>query len=124
MLFVVSLTVSAANRQTKVYMFGFAASFNDSTVVFTDIQEIDSAYTDTRTKFLYGRDNYSGQLREYLLKQDFPNPTCVTVFAFTVGDIEKKYAKLRKKYVGGKDKFIIKEVKSPDFTYEAIKYEQ
>lgn len=125
-LAIVSLTVSAANHQAKVYMFGFAASFNDSTVVFTDIQQIDSAYIDSKTKFLYGREYYSGQLRNYLSQQDFVNPTCVTVFATSRKEIEKKYSRLFKKYTNpkNKDKFIIKEIKSPDFVYEAVKFEQ
>ena len=29
---------------TKVYMFGFAASFNDSTVYFTDVQQLEGAW--------------------------------------------------------------------------------
>lgn len=125
-LAIVSLSLSAANRLTKVYMFGFAASFNDSTVVFTDIQKIDSAYIDSKTKFLYGRDNYSYQLRQYLLQQDFPTPTCVTSFALSLKDIEKKRERMLKKYTNSKnkDKYIIKEIKSPDFVYEAVKFEQ
>ena len=40
-----SQTLSAQNIQVpKAYMFGFVASFNDSTVYFTDIQELDSVW--------------------------------------------------------------------------------
>lgn len=113
----------SANKPSKVFMFGFAASFNDSTVCFTDIQEVDSAYIDTKTKFLYSRENYSYQLRDYLQGQNFPSPTCVTVFALKKKDLEKKYQQMRKKYTGD-GKFIIKDVKSPDFVYQAIKFEE
>ena len=34
-------TAKTGSIPAKVYMFGFAASFNDSTVYFTEIQEID-----------------------------------------------------------------------------------
>lgn len=123
MLFV-SLTMSAVNRQEKVYMFGFAASFNDSTVCFTDIQEVDSAYIDSKTRFLYNRENYSYQLRDYLQQQSIlPTPTCITVFATTRKEIEKKYARMRRRYTD-KGKFIVKDVSSPDFVYQAIKLEQ
>lgn len=116
------LTGWSVEKPAHVYIFGFAASFNDSTVCFTDIQELDSAYIDSRTKFLYSRENYSYQLRDYLQQQNFNTPTCVTVFALSKKDIEKKYVNFRKKYT--KDgKFIIKEIKSPDFVYNAIKYE-
>ena len=49
----------------KLYAFGFSASFNDSIVYFTDIQEIDSAWINEKTKFLISRDNYSYQLKNY-----------------------------------------------------------
>lgn len=123
--FLLTLTVAGAwavNKPTKVYMYGFAASFNDSTVCFTDIQEVDSAYLDAKTKFLYSRENYSYQLREHLKAQGFNTPTCITVFAEKRNKLEKKLAKMRKKYSNGK--FIVKEIKSPEFTFEAVKFEE
>ena len=56
----------AINRPTSIFMFGFCTSFNDSTVYLTDIQQVDSAWIDTKTDFLYSRDNYSFQLRDYM----------------------------------------------------------
>lgn len=112
-----------ANRATKVYLFGFAASFNDSTVYFTEVQELDSAYIDSKTKFLYSRENYSYQLRDHLTAAGANTPTCVTCFALKRKDIDKKYANLKKKYTKG-GKFIVKEVKSTDFHYQAIKPEE
>lgn len=122
-LVLASLTTFAANKPAKVYMFGFAASFNDSTVCFTNIQEVDSAYIDSKTKFLYSRENYSYQLRDYLEQQSFDSPTCITVFAFSRKDIEKKYARMRRRYTDN-GKYIVKEVSSPDFEYQAIKFEE
>lgn len=119
-LALVAIGTQAATKPAKVFMFGFAASFNDSTVYFTDIQEVDSAYIDTKTKFLYSRQNYSYQLRDYLEAQGFKTPTCVTSFALTRKDIEKKYAEMRKKY-DDTSKFIVKEVKAPWFEFGAIK---
>ena len=49
----ISVNVSAKNKCVqKLYAFGFAASFNDSTVYFTDIQEIDSAWVNEKNEFL------------------------------------------------------------------------
>lgn len=112
----------SAIKPARVYLCGFAASFNDSTVYFTDVQQVDSAYLDTKTKFLYSRDNYSYQLKEYLKGQNFTTPTCVTLFATDRKKLEKKMAKMRKKYSNGK--YIVKGIKAADFTYEAIKYEE
>lgn len=115
-------TANAENKPHKAFLCGFAASFNDSTVYFTDIQELDSVYIDSRTHFLYSRENYSYQLREYLQQQGFTTPTCITLFALTRKEIEKKLQRLRKRYTNGK--YIVKEVKAPDFVYEAIKYDE
>lgn len=115
-----SLCSWGANKPTKVYLFGFAASFNDSTVYFTGIQELDSAYIDSKTKFLYSRENYSYQLRDHLSGTGAKTPTCITCFALKRKDIDKKYAHIRKKYTAN-GKFIVKEVKSTEFRYQAIK---
>ena len=48
-----STTVEAKVKVApKMYIFGFSASFKNSIVYFTDIQELDSAWIDTKTKFL------------------------------------------------------------------------
>ena len=39
------LTINAANKRTKLYMYGVVTSFNDSTIYFTDIMEIDSVWS-------------------------------------------------------------------------------
>ena len=80
----------ADNKCTKLYMYGFAASFNDSTVYFTDIQEMDSVWTNTKTGFLYSRDNYSYQLRDHLKKAvEAAKNGQATVFGYYVNDPER-----------------------------------
>ena len=116
---IISSAASAANRCTKLFMYGFAMSLNDSTVYFTDIQEVDSAWTDTKTDFLYSRDNYSYQLRDHLKKEGIPHPTCVTMYAKTRKDIEKKYFAFKKRYTT-KGKYDIKYIASTDFKYYPI----
>ena len=88
----------AVQKHTPGYICGFAASFNDSTVYFTDIQYMDSTYTDSKTGFLYSRDNYSYQLRGHMQKNGVANPTCITFFSKKRKDVEKKYAALKKRY--------------------------
>ena len=109
----------AALRPKTIFVYGFAASFNDSTVYFTDIQQVDSAYIDTKTKFLYSRENYSYQMRDYLDKIGFKNATCVTAFATTRKEAEKKYLALRKKYLEG-GKYNINYLKEQDFHFQPI----
>lgn len=115
----ICLTAMAATGKTKVYMYGFAEVIGDSTVYITEIQEVDSAYTNSKDKFLYGRSEYSAQLRSYLHQQGVERPTCVTSYAVSRKKIDKKMAALRKR-CNGKMKRYIKTIKTEDFAYKAV----
>lgn len=104
----------------KLYAFGFAASFNDSTVYFTDIQEIDSAWINDKNDFLVSRDNYSYQLKNYFTSLGLEHRTCVISFALKRKDIEKKYQKMKNKYVKAGN-YDIKSVSTNNFHFTAIK---
>ncbi|MBR1400546.1 MAG: hypothetical protein IJ604_04325 [Prevotella sp.] len=114
----------------KIYIFGFSASFNDSIIYFTEIQELDSAWIDDKTNFLLERNNYSYQLRDYLTEKGQPNRTCVTTYALERKDIEKKYIEMKNLYTkepkgkkGKKKKnrnFDIRLLTLNDFKYEVI----
>ena len=117
-----SVYCDAQNKfvQQKIYAFGFAASFNDSVVYITDIQELDSAWVENKTGFLVGRNNYSLQLKEYLAEKRFePNRTCIISYATKRKDIEKKYLKLKSKYTKNND-FSFQMLTSADFKFLSI----
>lgn len=122
MLFGGVIQVSAKDKEvSKVYMFGFAASFNDSTIYITDIQEIKGAYVAERTKFLVNRDEYSYQLRNYLQGQGNAFPTCITSYAYDRKTIEKKFAKIKKRYIDkNKGRYIIVNISKEQFTYQPV----
>lgn len=125
MLLLTASTATAKNKVQRVYVFGFAASFNDSTVYFTDIQEIDSAWVNEKTKFLLGRDQYSYQLRDYLAKRFEPDRTCILTYALERKDIEKKYVKMKNRYTKEKytrkyGQFDVKYITKDDFAYQAV----
>lgn len=86
----------AKNDQTqKLYMFGLAASFTDTIVHFTPIQEVDGAWMDKKKRFLMGRQEYSYQLRNYLAEQlGMPQRTCVVVYEKKLKKAEKKRARM------------------------------
>lgn len=94
-----SLSASAKNEVKTAYIFGFASSFNDSTVYFTDVQKVDSAYFTRKNKFLVSRENYSYQLRDYLEQNGAGNRTCIVMFDFNQKKAEKKWNKLYARYV-------------------------
>ncbi len=93
-----SLVVSAKNEVKTAYIFGFASSFNDSTVYFTSIQQLDSATFTGKSHFLVNRDNYSYQLRDYLEQKGEGNRTCIVMYDFDQKKAEKKWNKLYLRY--------------------------
>ena len=109
----------------RIYMFGFAASFNDTIVHFTDVQAVDNAWMDTKSKFLLGRDNYSFQLRDYLeQQQQLPNRTCIVIFGEKREKVEKKLLKLRNLYTTPKKKgqqgFEVRYVDQNQFKFQTV----
>ena len=103
LLLTVGFSIESQAKYVKtphLYMFGFSASFSDSTIYVTDIQDVEGAWIDTKSKFLMGRDNYSYQLKEYLADKLLqPNRVCMVFFATNKAKAEKKMKKLMKKYI-------------------------
>ena len=79
-------------------MFGFASSFNDSTVYMTSVQRVDSVYLTHKKLFLDNRENYSLQLKEYLESIGAPKRTCIVIFDRNFKKAEKKWTKLHDRY--------------------------
>ncbi len=98
---VLGLTNAMAQKpeQRCVYMFGFAASFVDSTAYITDIQTIDSAFVFKKNGFLADRSLYSMQLSQFLqVSMQKENMTCAVFFDLKKSKLEKTFLKVRKKY--------------------------
>lgn len=97
-----SLAVSAKKDElVKVYMFGVATTFNDSTLVMTDINTIDSAFV--RNSVLTERVIYSYQLEDYLetvcKKQGV---TVAVIWGTNRKSVEKDFLKIRRRYLQDK----------------------
>jgi len=107
----------------KMYMFGFAASFNDTIVHFTDVQAVDSTWIETKNKFLLQRDTYSRQLRSYLSNQGMPHRTCIVLFNKNRSKLEKKYLKMKRLYSPSKDgqaHYDVRDLTIGDFTFSSV----
>ena len=108
----------------QMYMFGFAASFSDTIVYFTDIQQVDSTWIDTKNNFLQSRDVYAAQLRTFLGgKKGLSHRTCVVYYNTKRSKIEKKYLKMRQLYTQGKDgqqHFDIRFLDNGEFRFKPI----
>ena len=127
MALLVSVAMGAEAKQVKLPhmdMFGFAASFKDSVVYMTEIQDVKNVWYDKKTKFLMGRDSYSAQLKEYFKeKMQMNDRVCMVIFAKSQKKAEKKYLKLRKKYMSSKkhtSTYEIRYVSTQDFQFEAV----
>lgn len=127
-----SLTIQAKNEMKKAYIFGFASSFNDSIVYFTDIQEIDSAWFTSKNKFLVSRDNYSYQLRDYLNSIGEEHRTCMVEYSTNEKKLIKAWQKLNDRYLHTQKKknnqkqkkelppFQVKSITKESFAFEAV----
>lgn len=106
----------------KAYMFGFIASFNDSIVFFTDIQEVDSVWVQEKKKFIAGRSNYAYQLRDFFEKNfNLKNRTCVVICDTKRKNVEKKYAKMKKQYtVKNANKYDVHYIDATEFKFRPV----
>ena len=122
--FLPNTTQAKGTSPQRMYMFGFAASFNDTIVHFTNIQAIDSAWVDGKTKFLMGRNLYSTMLRNYLEKNQLPYRTCVVFYDKSLKKLQKKYIKMKKLYLGTgkkvKNRNNVKDIVESDFKFTAF----
>lgn len=110
----------------KMYMFGFAASFSDSIVHFTDVQELKDVWIDTKTDFLLGRDGYSYQLRDYLAGKNMGHRTCVVVFNKSRKKLEKELQKMKELYgpaKDGKQYYDVRHLSPSDFSFKTISFQ-
>ncbi len=135
LLFIICIPLSSIGRQVQMkhmYIFGFSASFKDTTVYITEVQDLQNVWYDTKTKFLIGRDNYSYQLRDFLSSQyGLSSRVCLVVFDKSRKSAEKKLTKMKKKYGGksasgsstpGNNSLII--LREQDFKFIPVEYNQ
>ncbi len=114
-----------SHKVDKIYMFGFAASFTDSLVYFTEIQTVRGAYITNKKDFLVNREEYSNQLRNYLRTKGNQHPTCVTIYGTNLKAVAKEYVKLKEKYTKkAKGNFILKDIESNSFQYKPVEPEE
>lgn len=122
--FLPNTTQAKGTAPQRMYMFGFAASFNDTIVHFTNIQAIDSAWVDGKTKFLMGRNLYSTMLRNYLEKNQLPYRTCVVFYDKSLKKLQKKFVKMKKLYLGTgkkvKNRNNVKDIVESDFKFTSF----
>lgn len=114
------------DQPKSVYLFGFASNFDSNVIYLTDIQKIDSAFI-MKSGFLYSRDSYSYQLTEHMKKIGQEHAYNAIFFSNNRDKIEKRYVKLKNKYLKPKKKkkaqvtiYSVQYITSPDFQFVGI----
>ncbi len=106
-----------SERPRRVYMFGAAMGFNDSTVYLTDVQYVDSVII-TTDGALQNYANYSLQLKVYLEGTLGENhQTCAVIYSDKRRKVENKLSEMRYKYDSHKNK-VLKKISKEDFTFQ------
>ena len=103
----------------KVYAFGVSTSFNDSTVYITGIQDLDSAWVDSKTGFLLNREDYSYQMNNYFDALGDKHRTCVIFCELKKKDLVSKFERIKKRYMG-KENYNVKYLADKDFHFTVI----
>ena len=112
------------DRKQKLYMFGISASFTDTIVHFTPIQEISDAWMDKKKRFLLGRQEYSYQLRDFLAGQlAMPQRTCIVFYEKKLKKAEKKRAKILDLYnnpAKNGRRYDVRYITGEDFKFQSV----
>lgn len=111
-----------SSKQETVYIVGVSASFTDSLMYFTDVQELEGVTLDKK-KFLPNRMQYSYQLKDFLEREEgLTNRTCFVIFDTNRKKLDKKIFKMKRRYQK-ESKMFVQQVNPNTFHFNAIKEE-
>lgn len=117
----VKKTKEDKEKERNVYIFGVSASFLDSLVYFTDIEELQGVRIKKDMMLPY-RQEYSNQLKNYLEQvEGLTNRTCFIYFNKKRKKLDKLETKLKQRYAKG-GALYIQQVNPNTFHFE--KYEE
>ena len=111
-----AFTPKEKEKKTEgVYLFGIAASFNDSVVYFTPIQLMDSVKLEKT--FLPKRSDYAYQLKNQIEKATGKSDyTCMIYFNKSKAKLEKEALKVKTKYQ--KSQLKLEEIAAETFSFK------
>lgn len=113
--------MSAADKcEPEVYMFGYAFSFNDSTLYLTTIQKVENVWMRSRANFVIERETYSKQLQNYFENDGVKNMTCGISFHKKHKKLMKRYNKLKARYNKRMKHIKIISLSDADFAFTSV----
>lgn len=104
----------------EAYLFSMATSLTDSVAYVSEVIALDNAWHNKVNGFLYSRDEYSTQFRNYIEKQGVSHPMTAVSFALKREKAEKKLLKMKTKLQ--KKGYLIKVVPRTEFAFKAVEY--
>lgn len=123
----ISVGASAKPKKEKkvdeLYIYGIAASFNDSTIYFTDIQQMRGVWMDSKKMFVSYSQEYSAQLRNYMESKGMPKRVCTFFYDKKYKKLKKRYDKMKNKYVKS-GKYDIRYIDMLEFQFQPITNEE
>lgn len=121
MLLATTGRVSADDKcEPDMYMFGYAYSFNDSTLYLTAVQKVHDVWVRPRNGFIIERETYSKQLQTYFDKDGVRNMTCGISFSKKEKKIHKKFAKLKARFNNKFKNIRIVNLSEADFVFTSF----
>lgn len=132
LVFVLGSAFTTADKAKKdkdsddvVYILGVAASFNDSIVYFTQVQELRGVCLEKKTGFLPGRSGYAYQMKNFI-EQTYqkPNYTCMIYFSKKRKTIDKEVTRMMKKYQAQKAKGQLTTIDTRSFQFKVDEAEE
>lgn len=113
--------VSAADRcEPVMYAFGYAFSFNDSTLYLTNIQKVENVWVRSHAAFVIEQETYANQLKHYFEKDNVMNMTCGVCFDKKEKVLVKKIEKIRSRYQKRMKHIRIITIPETDFVFNTI----
>ncbi|EPT34285.1 hypothetical protein [Phocaeicola abscessus] len=86
------------NTKDHIYMVGVAASFTDSLIYFTDIEQLQGIHIG-KSRMLPDRELYSQQLKTHLEQEEgLTNRTCFVYFSKKKKRMDKLITKMKHRY--------------------------
>lgn len=106
-------------KKQKIYIFGVATCFKDSTIYLTNINALDSATIMPTTKVLLNNNLYNNELKTFIIKEKNYSvyPIITLFYELEKNKLEKEFIKVRKKILHKKD-FKLKTISNEKFNFK------
>lgn len=115
--------LARSGSEKTVYAFGYATCLGDTVAYLSEIQQLDSAKIDSKTKALEDCAAYSHQLEQTLRQRDGRHYTAAIFFTTDRKKIEKQFLRVKKTAQRTKSNTVgvkLESLTAQDFTFKPV----